>query len=379
MNPYLSIQWNDNLSGARGWLVVFNFVKGYTGGGLRMHPSVTHEGVARMAEILAYKYKASESEFCGGCMGGIAYDSKAPDAPAVMRRYLIAMMPYIKTGVSLGGDLGTRYADLLQVFQEFGMELPVTKSMAADPQIMKNIKAYNDMASLQVYGRPINDVMAGYGVACAADEAWKMLSGGPARVVIQGMGRVGSGCALRLAELGHKVVGMADSKVFVSCDDGVDIDLLSGLKKEYDQLTPEILPPGYRVEPTKNWLSKPCDIIIPAALGNVIHGGNAGRVQAPLIVEGANGPLSPEADEILKQKGCRLICDFTANLLEVWLYDAVIFGTVPPVLDEVLKQGEQLCRRNARKQMECALQEGRYARESARELFAPTTQDLPEV
>ena len=108
MNPYLSIQWNDNLSGARGWLVVFNFVKGYTGGGLRMHPSVTHEEVARMAEILAYKYKASESEFCGGCMGGIAYDSKAPDAPAVMRRYLIAMMPYIKTGVSLGGDLGTR-------------------------------------------------------------------------------------------------------------------------------------------------------------------------------------------------------------------------------------------------------------------------------
>ena len=61
-------------------------------------------------------------------------------------------------------------------------------------------------------------------------------------------------------------------------------------------------------------------------------GGNAGRVQAPLIVEGANGPLSPEADEILKQKGCRLICDFTANLLEVWLYDAVIFGTVPPAV-----------------------------------------------
>ena len=168
MKPYLTVEWNDTETDAKGWMVIHNFVKGYTGGGIRMHPSVTLKEVERLAETMAYKYKACESQYCGGCKGGIAYDSKASDAKAVLRRYLIAMMPYIKAGVSLGGDLGTKYGDMLEVFQEFGFEMPLTKSMAADPQIEKNMQAYNKMLDLTVDGRPVNDIIAGYGVACAA-------------------------------------------------------------------------------------------------------------------------------------------------------------------------------------------------------------------
>lgn len=124
MKPYLCIEWNDTESEAVGWLVIHNFVNGYTGGGIRMHPAVTREEVLRLAECMAYKYKAGESRFCGGCKGGIAYDSRRPDAGEVLRRYIIAMMPYIRTGVSLGGDYGTRYGDILKIFRSSGWICP---------------------------------------------------------------------------------------------------------------------------------------------------------------------------------------------------------------------------------------------------------------
>lgn len=346
-----------------------------------MHPSVTLREVERLAETMAYKYKACESRYCGGCKGGIAYDSKAPDARAVLRRYLVAMMPYIKAGVSLGGDLGTKYGDMLEVFREFGFEMPMTKSMAPDPQIEKNMQAYNKMLDLTVDGRPINDIIAGYGVACAADEAWSYLpdTEESASVVIQGMGRVGSAIAKKIQQFGHKVVGMADSKVCVYCKDGLDTELLYELKRGHRELELTKLPETYQIMPTEQWVEQECDILIPAALDNVIHKDNAERVRAKLLVEGANIPVSPEADKIIKNKGIYLICDFTANLSEAWFYDAVFFGVVEPELNTVLREGEALCRRNAGKLMKAAVEEGIYARESAMKLFEPDIQDMPEI
>src|SRR5690625_5293635 len=81
--PYLVVEWKDTETSAVGWLVVHNFVNGYTGGGVRMHPSVTKNEVKRLAKAMAYKYVASESKTTGGCKGGIAYDFKANDAKEV--------------------------------------------------------------------------------------------------------------------------------------------------------------------------------------------------------------------------------------------------------------------------------------------------------
>lgn len=380
MKPYLCIEWNDTESEAVGWLVIHNFVKGYTGGGIRMHPDVTREEVLRLAECMAYKYKAGESGFCGGCKGGIAYDGRKPDSGAVLRRYIVAMLPYIKTGVSLGGDYGTKYSDILNIFAEFGLDMPMTRSMRRDPRIMKNMESYNELLKEQVYGRPLNDVIAGYGVACSADEAYGFLAPGKkADVVIQGMGRVAMGCARRLEELGHRIVGMADSAVFVSDPSGLNTEMLYRMKQENRVLDREKLPAGWMAAPTEQCVEYGCDIFIPAALANTLHRGNAAGLKAGLVVEAANIAVSPEADEILKERGVYLICDFTANLSEAWLYDAVFFGTVKPELECVLKGAEELCRRNAAKQMKCALEEGIYARDSARKLFEPDVQDLPEV
>lgn len=72
--PYATVEWNDVESDARGWLCVYNFVNHYSGGGTRMHPTVTREEVVRLATTMGYKYKAAESLTTGGCKGGIAYD-----------------------------------------------------------------------------------------------------------------------------------------------------------------------------------------------------------------------------------------------------------------------------------------------------------------
>lgn len=411
MKEYLTVEWNDTESSAKGWLVIYNYVKGYTGGGIRMHPDVNKEEVLRLAEAMAYKYKACESQFCGGCKGGIAYDSKAPDAKAVLRRYLIAMMPYIREGVSLGGDYGTNYSDILAVFREFGFDMPLTKSMRDDKKIVENAAAYNKLLEQTVDTVPINDVIAGYGVAEAADEAYMLLmearkiskegistdgsfdgnniwtcdryvrgsKGQKADVVIQGMGRVGSACANRLMQLGHSVVGMSDSKVFLYNPNGLDTRMVRKLKKEGKAFKSGDFGDGTKIMQSCEWLSVPCDIIVPCALADALNGDNAGDVKAALVVEGANIATSAAADEVFKKKGVYMICDFTANLSEAWMYDAVFFGTVAAEKDVVLAAAAELCRRNARKQMQLALDEGRYARESVKEIFAPTVQDFPEI
>lgn len=379
MKPYLTICWNDTQSDAEGWLVIWNFVRGYTGGGIRMHPTVTRAEVESLAECMAYKYKACESTDCGGCKGGIAYDSNAQDALDVLERYIIAMMPYIRIGVSLGGDLGTKYGDILKIFKSCGIEIPLTPSMEKEPAIHRNMEAYDALIAQKVEGIPMNDMIAGYGVASAADEGWRMLSDKPAQVVIQGMGRVAFSCARYLQKQGHTIVGMADSQYFIYKPDGINVEWLRNEKGKDRKLDPAALPEGWSCVSNDEWLRYPCDILIPAALGGVIGKDNAGDIQADLIVEGANIPITSEADLVLQQNGKYLLCDYTNNLLEAWLYDAVFFGRIQADADTALREGDALCRRNAKLQMEQALRHGVYARESTRRLFEPDTQDFPEI
>lgn len=377
--PYLVVEWNDTETDAKGWLVVHNFVKGYTGGGTRMHPTVTKEEVERLAEAMAYKYVACECGTTGGCKAGIAYDYKAPDAYAVLRRFLIAMMPYIDIGVSLGSDLGTKYEDVLKVFNEFGIDIPLTKSMKQNPDVLQGIKHFDGLLATRMDGLLLNDVVTGYGVAFAADEAWKFKNGGDgAKVVIQGFGCVGASCALKLSQLGYKVVGISDANLLVTCEEGLDIQKLIDHKNVYGEMDQAYFEPHYNVKPNTDWLDVDCDILIPSALEDVINQSNAESVKASLIVEAANIPVSAEGDEIIQQKGIDVVNDFIANLGAIRFYDAVIFGLVEPSPQAVIDDIEQLCRKNTRRLFTEAKKQNRYQREVAYELFKPAKSDLLE-
>ncbi|RJS60295.1 Glu/Leu/Phe/Val dehydrogenase dimerization domain-containing protein [Bacillus sp. PK3_68] len=377
--PYLVVEWNDTETDAKGWLVVHNFVKGYTGGGTRMHPTVTKEEVERLAEAMAYKYVACECGTTGGCKAGIAYDYKAPDAYAVLRRFLIAMMPYIDIGVSLGSDLGTKYEDVLKVFNEFGIDIPLTKSMKRNPDVLQGIKDFDELLGTRIDGLLLNDVVTGYGVAFSADEAWKFKNGKEdAKVVIQGFGCVGASCALKMSQLGYKVVGISDANLLVTCEEGLDIQKLIDHKNIYGEMDQAYFEPNYAVRPNTEWLSVDCDILIPSALEDVINASNAENVKASLIVEAANIPISAEGDEIVKQRGIDIVNDFVANLGAIRFYDAVIFGLVDPNPQAVIDDIEKLCRKNTNRLFTEAKNQNRYQREVAYEIFKPTISDLLE-
>lgn len=386
--PYVVVEWNDTETDATGWLCAYNFVGHYCGGGTRMHPTVTKEEVIRLATTMGYKYKACESKTTGGCKGGIAYDYKAPDATDVLRRYLTAMAPYIQAGVSIGGDLGVDYSVVLRILDELGIGIPQTKAMKEDKDIHQGIINHDRAEKELSYdGFKMYDMITGYGVAASADEAWKLRGGKEgATVVIQGFGCVGASCVNSLHNMGYKIVGIADVNGLVYCKDGLDVETLVRTRLPKGEMNSEYFADNYEVLPNSKWLEMDCDILIPAALEDVIHKDNADKIKASLIVEAANIPTTKEADEILKKKGIDVAVDFIANMGGIRIYDSVIFRTVKieTMNDEdaasaIVQDTVDIIRKQTRRLFEEAKRTGEYTRDVAMRLFVPDKSDTPDL
>lgn len=386
--PYVVVEWNDIETDATGWLCAYNFVGHYCGGGTRMHPTVTKEEVIRLATTMGYKYKACESKTTGGCKGGIAYDYKAPDATDVLRRYLTAMAPYIQAGVSIGGDLGVDYSVVLRILDELGIGIPQTKAMKEDKDIHQGIINHDRAEKELTYdGFKMYDMITGYGVAASADEAWKLRGGKEgASVVIQGFGCVGASCVNSLHNMGYKIVGIADVNGLVYCKDGLDVETLVRTRLPKGEMNSEYFKDNYEVLPNSKWLEMDCDILIPAALEDVIHKDNADKIKASLIVEAANIPTTKEADEILKKKGIDVAVDFIANMGGIRIYDSVIFRTVKieTMNDEdaasaIVQDTVDIIRKQTRRLFEEAKRTGEYTRDVAMRLFVPDKSDTPDL
>ena len=379
--PYILVEWHDTETDAVGWLCAYNFVNNYCGGGTRMHPTVNAEEVVRLATTMGYKYNACESKTTGGCKGGIAYDYKAPDAKDVLRRYLKAMSPYINAGVSIGGDLGVDYADVLDILDELGIGLPQTQAMRANPEIQKGIQAHEDACSLKYDGFLMYDMITGYGCAAAADEAWKMKGNSPegARVVLQGFGCAGASLANALDKWGYKVIGIADANCLVVCEDGLDVKKLIATRKPKGEMDPDAFEENYKLMSNSEWLDVDCDILVPAALEDVINKDNAHKVTASLLVEAANIPTTPEADEILAEKGVDICVDFITNMGGIRIYEVTVFGIVDANADAIANDTMDIIRRQTKRVFEESQKSGKTTRQVARELFAPDKSDFPDL
>lgn len=129
-------------------------------------------------------------------------------------------------------------------------------------------------------------------------------------VVVQGFGNVGENAADIFREHGHKVVATSDSKGGIYKEDGIDIRALNEYKKANGTLAGF---PGSKTITNAELLELPCDVLIPAALENQIREDNAGKVKAKFILELANGPITPEADDILHGMGIPVVPDILAN------------------------------------------------------------------
>ena len=128
--------------------------------------------------------------------------------------------------------------------------------------------------------------------------------------VVQGYGNVGSWAARILQQLGAKMVGVSDATGAIRSDAGIDADDLAAHLRDGGELTEF---PGTEVISPDDLLAIECDVLIPAALGGMIHEGNADRINTRMIIEGANSPTTPAADEILQEKGVYVVPDVMAN------------------------------------------------------------------
>jgi glutamate dehydrogenase (NAD(P)+) len=283
-------------TGMRGVLVIDNTARGVGKGGTRMAPTVTVEEIARLARNMTWKW-AGVDLFYGGAKAGIVADPTAPNKEAVLRAFARSLSNEVPREYVLGLDMGLTEDDAAIVADELGDR----GAAVGTPAHLGGI-AYDQLG------------VTGYGVAEAADAAAEYL-GRPlrrARVSIQGFGAVGSAAARRFAELGATVVAVSTADGALHDPTGLDVGALAAARAEFgDRFVTrsglgETLPAGEE-------LVVDCDVLVPAALQDVVDTGVAAEVKAHLVVEGANLPTSPDAQAVLAARGVTVVPDFVAN------------------------------------------------------------------
>ena len=277
-------------------------VRGPYKGGIRYHPDVTLDEVIALSMWMTWKCAVVNIPYGGG-KGGVACNPKEmseAELERLTRRYTTAILPLLSPDRDIPApDVYTN---------------PQTMAWIMDTY--SNIKGY--AVPGVVTGKPIElggsegrTASTGRGTAIAAREAARMLNipikG--ARVAIQGFGNVGYYAAKILAEWGANIIAVSDSKGGIY---GENLDVESVAKhKAYTGSVIDF--DGAENITNEELLELECDILIPAALENVITKENADRIKAKIISEGANGPTTPEADRILEENEVFVVPDILAN------------------------------------------------------------------
>ncbi|MEU1883687.1 Glu/Leu/Phe/Val dehydrogenase dimerization domain-containing protein [Streptosporangium sp. NPDC020072] len=303
-------------TGMKGVLVVDNTARGMGKGGTRMAPTVTVAEVARLARNMTWKWAGADL-FYGGAKAGIAADPASPDKEAILRAFVRALYNEVPREYVLGLDMGLTEDDAAVVQDELGDR----GAAVGTPAHLGGI-AYDQLG------------VTGFGVAEAADAAAAHLGRplGGARVAIQGYGAVGRAAARRFSALGAAVVAVSTAYGAVYDPVGLDVAALESARDEYgDAFVTRFDGGGFL--PAGRELLVDCDVLVPAAVQDVIDEDTAQRVKASLIVEGANLPTSAAAQEVLSGRGVTVVPDFIANaggvIAAAFAMDARYSGFLP--------------------------------------------------
>ncbi len=319
-----------------GYRIHHNTALGPSKGGIRYSLGVTPDEVRALAMWMTWKCSLANIPY-GGAKGGVVVDPKslsARELEALTRRYASELIPLISPHMDIPApDMGTNAQTMAWFMDTYSMNIGYSQ-----PAI--------------VTGKPVNiggslgrSEATGRGVVVCMTEALQQRGDpdpGETRVAVQGFGNVGSNAALHAHRLGYKVVAVSDITGGIYDEHGIDVPALrdfvaksGGVKgyKKGDTITNEEL------------ITCDCDVLIPAAMEDQITELNAPDIQAKLVVEGANGPTTPEADDILNDRGIYLVPDILANAGGVivsyfeWVQDLQAFFWDE---DEVYRQLERI-------------------------------------
>ncbi|MHC4990474.1 MAG: Glu/Leu/Phe/Val family dehydrogenase, partial [Planctomycetota bacterium] len=285
-----------------GFRVQHNMARGPMKGGLRYHPAMDEDHAAALANLMTWKTAVVDVPY-GGAKGGIDCDPHSlseRDLFEITTRFVEQMKEVIGPTIDIPApDVNTNATVMGWIMHEY------SKYEGFSPGVVtgKPLHLFGSEGRDAATGRGVMDVLA-----AALEEKGKDFR--DVTVAIQGFGNVGSNAGLLIAERGAKVVAVADHTGGVAKEDGLDVPALDAWTSEHGGV--KGFPGGEAFENTEivTW---DADVLVPAALEDAIHKGNAADVKASIIVEGANGPTTPEADEILNERGVLIIPDILAN------------------------------------------------------------------
>jgi glutamate dehydrogenase (NAD(P)+) len=286
-----------------GYRVQHNLVLGPGKGGLRYHLSVSLGEVSALAMWMTWKCALVGLPF-GGAKGGIRCDPatmSVGERERLTRRYTQEILLVIGPRVDiLAPDLNTNEQTMAWIMDTYSMQVgySVPGVVTGKPIIIGG-----SLGRREATGR---------GLVYCVQEACSLqkipLRG--ARVVVQGFGNVGSVTATLLHEMGAHVIAVSDAQGGIYRTHGLDIPQL--LAHQQEKRTVGTFPAGEAIS-NADLLTLPCDILVPAAVERQISADNAGKIQCRILAEGANGPTTPEADIILRERDIFLIPDVLCN------------------------------------------------------------------
>lgn len=336
---FLRLTWTDPETGTKGYVVVDRLVGGIATGGTRMRAGCTLGEVEDLASGMSYKTGALNLPV-GGAKGGIDLDPFDPRAREVLSRFVRAVRPVLDDYWVTAEDLGVPQELLDEVFDEagLGMSLHAALVRSADPG--RTLSRVREAFAVDVEGVPMPDVIGGYGVAEAVGAAAERLglASEDTRAVVQGFGSMGGSTARYLARNGIRVVGVVDAKGMIHNPDGVEVERLLKNRSAYGEIDRVALGPGDRELPVEEWLSVEAEVLVPAAISYAIDADNCEKVNARLIAEAANVPVTAEAERRLLARGIPVIPDFIANAGAVGWAWWTLFGDITPEPDDAFEK-----------------------------------------
>jgi glutamate dehydrogenase (NAD(P)+) len=286
-----------------GFRVQHNITRGPAKGGFRYHPDVTLDDVRALAMWMTWKCAVVNIPF-GGAKGAVVVDPKAlsrGELERLTRRFTTEISILLGADRDIPApDIGTTPEVMAWVMDTLSMHIGHTIPAAVTG---KPIDIGGSQGRIEATARGLTYILRE-----AADALGFNVAG--AKVAIQGFGNVGATCARLLDEMGATVVAVSDSRGGIYNPRGLPLADVY----EHKAATGSVV--GFReAEPVTNeeLLELPCDMLVPAALGNQITARNADRIQARIIGEAANGPLTPDADEILYDRGVFVLPDILAS------------------------------------------------------------------
>ena len=294
---------NGHVRRFEGYRVQHSTVRGPAKGGIRYHPGVTLDEVKALATWMTWKCAVVNVPFGGG-KGGVTCNPKEMDQlelEHMTRRYASAILPIIGPEQDIPApDVYTNSQTMAWIMDTYSMTkgYPIPGVVTGKPISLGGSLGRNEATGRGVF----------YTIQSACDHLGMSLKG--SKAVVQGFGNAGSISAQLLDAAQCYVIAVSDSTGCIYNRNGLDIPKLMMHKERTGSVAG--FPASEPITPTE-LLALECDILVPAALENIIHDANASAVRAKIIAEAANGPLTPEADTILEAKGAFIIPDILCN------------------------------------------------------------------